>query len=123
MTGDLDTRRPFTRGDAIAAGIDPRLLRGKRFRRIFKGVYISADVPFSPLHSVEAAVALHPPGAFASHASAARLYDVPVPHYADEHVSVFAETDRRRRAAYAAMSRLVPPQWVVLGESGSPCRP
>ena len=98
MTGGLDTRRPFTRGDAIAAGIDPRLLRGKRFRRIFKGVYISADVPFSPLHRVEAAVALHPPGAFASHASAARFYDVPVPHHADEHVSVFAETDRRRRA-------------------------
>lgn len=93
----LDLRRPFTRADAIAAGIDPRLLRGKRFRRIFKGVYISADVAPSPLHRVEAAVILHPPGAFASHVSAARVYDLPVPHFADEHVSVFAAEDRRRR--------------------------
>jgi len=94
---DLDTRRPFTRADAIAAGIDPRLLRGKKFRRIFKGVYISAAVPVSPLHRVEAAVILHPPGAFASHVSAARVYELPVPHFADEHVSVFAAEDRRRR--------------------------
>ena len=93
----LDLRRPFTRADAIAAGIDPRLLRGKRFRRIFKGVYISADVAPSPLPRVEAAVILHPPGAFASHVSAARVYDLPVPHFADEHVSVFAAEDRRRR--------------------------
>lgn len=96
--GDLDVRRPFTRADAVAAGIDPRLLRGKRFRRIFKGVYISAEAAPSPLHRVEAAVILHPPGAFASHVSAARVYDVPVPHFADEHVTVFSEKDRRRRA-------------------------
>jgi hypothetical protein len=94
---DLDVRRPFTRADAIAAGIDPRLLRGKRFRKIFKGVYISAEVPHSPLHRVEAAVVLHPPGAFASHASAARVYNLPIPHSADEHVTVFSEKDRRRR--------------------------
>jgi hypothetical protein len=93
----LDVRRPFTRADAIAAGIDPRLLRGKRFRRIFKGVHISAEVPPSPLHRVEAAVLVHPPGAFASHVSAARVYDLPVPHLPDEHVSVFSENDRRRR--------------------------
>lgn len=93
----LEQRRPFTRADAIAAGIDPRLLRGRRFRRIFKGVYIAADVPPSPLQRVEAAVLLHPPGAFASHVSAARVYDLPIPHFADEHVSVFAENDRRRR--------------------------
>lgn len=94
---ELDVRRPFTRADAVAAGIDPRLLRGKRFRKIFKGVYISADAPPSPLHRVEAAVVLHPPGAFASHVSAARVYDVPVPVFAEEHVSVFDAKDRRRR--------------------------
>lgn len=94
---ELDVRRPFTRADAVAAGIDPRLLRGKRFRKIFKGVYISAEDPPSPLHRVEAAVVLHPAGAFASHVSAARVYDVPVPHFAEEHVSVFDEKDRRRR--------------------------
>lgn len=107
----FDTRRPFTRADAIAAGIDPRLLRGKRFRRIFKGVYISAEVPPSPLHRVEAAVILHPSGAFASHVSAARVYDVPVPHFSDEHVSVFSEKDRRRRTEI--QSHVAPPSTAV----------
>ncbi len=93
----LDVRRPFTRADAVAAGIDPKMLRGSRFRRIFKGVYIAASAPVSPLHRVEAALVVHPPGAFASHVSAARIYELPVPHHADEHVSVFSEHDRRRR--------------------------
>lgn len=49
------------------------------------------------MHRVEAAVILHPAGAFASHVSAARVYDVPVPQFADEHLSVFSEKERRRR--------------------------
>ena len=43
----LDIRRPFTRADALAAGIIPKLLRGSRFRRLFPGVYISAEVPIT----------------------------------------------------------------------------
>lgn len=97
----LDVRRPFTRADAMAAAIDPRLLRGKNFRRIFKGVYVSVERSPSALLQVEAALTIHPLGAFASHFSAARVYDVPVPHHADEHISVFAEVDRRRRKGIA----------------------
>lgn len=66
----LDTRRPFTRADAIAAGIDPRLLRGSRFRRIFRGVYVDAAVADSPTLRTRAALCLFDPTAFASHASA-----------------------------------------------------
>lgn len=90
-------RRPFTRADAIAAGIDPRLLRGSRFRRIFKGVHVSADRPPSPLLQAEACLLVHPPTAFVSHLTAARVYEVPVPDHAQEHVSVFDGQDRRRR--------------------------
>jgi hypothetical protein len=93
----LDVRRPFTRADAIAAGISPALLRGSTFRRIFRNVYIRASVRDNPLIRVQAALLIHPPGAFASYASAARVYDVPLPALPDEHVSVFAEKDRRRR--------------------------
>lgn len=97
-TVPLDLRRPFTRADAIAAGIDPRLLRGSKFRRIFNGVYISAQVPINPFVRAQAALVVHPPTAFASHLSAARVYDLPVPRHSDEHVSVFDESERRRRA-------------------------
>ena len=94
----LDLRRPFTRADALAAGISPAQLRGSRFRRIFRGVYIQAAVPDHPLIRVRAALVIHPPSAFASYASAARVYDVPLPTLPDEHVSVFAERDRRYRS-------------------------
>ncbi|HET6625533.1 MAG TPA: hypothetical protein VFG63_04025 [Nocardioidaceae bacterium] len=97
----LDILCPFTRADAIAAGLDPRVLRGKSFRRLFKGVYVSAERPPSAFLQAEAALCVHPPGAFASHVTAARLFDVPVPHLADEHVSVFVEQDRRRRKGIA----------------------
>lgn len=93
----LDTSKPFTRAQAVAAGIDPRLLRSKAFRRIFKGVYVSADRPPSSLLQAEAVLCIHPPGAFVSHVTAGRVYGVPLPHHADEHVSVFTEEDRRRR--------------------------
>ncbi len=64
---DLDLRRPFLRADALAAGVSPSSLRGRRFRRIFTGVYVHASVPAHPLLRVQAALVLHPPTAFASH--------------------------------------------------------
>ena len=93
----LDLRRPFTRADALAAGISPAALRGPNFRTVFRGVYIHAAVPDHPLIRVRAALMIHPPGAFASYASAGRVYDVPLPALPEEHVSVFADKDRRRR--------------------------
>lgn len=96
---DFDYRRPFTRADAVAAGIDPKLLRGSKFRRIFRGVYVDAAVPDTPRLRVEAAlkVVMHvsdpgatptAPAAFASHASAARIYELPIPTLPEEHVTV-----------------------------------
>ena len=65
-TAALDLRRPFTRADAVRAGIDPRVLRTSRFRRIFRGVYVLREQPVTPLTRTQAALALHPPTAFAS---------------------------------------------------------
>jgi very-short-patch-repair endonuclease len=92
-----DLRRPVTRADALAAGVSPSMIKGSRFRRIFRGVYISASVPPDALHRVAGALLLHPPTAFASHLSAARVYGVPLPALSDEHVSVFRAADRRSR--------------------------
>jgi hypothetical protein len=69
-----DLRRPVTRADALAAGVSPSMIKGSRFRRIYRGVYISSAVSPDALHRVAGALLLHPPSAFASHLSAARVY-------------------------------------------------
>jgi len=41
----IDLRQPFRGTDAVAAGlVTPKVLRGPRFRRLFSGIYIRADV-------------------------------------------------------------------------------
>ena len=94
----LDTRRPFTRADALAAGISPKMLRGSKFRRIFRDVHIRADVKDSLDDRARAALLLHPERAYASHTTAAELYGVVVPPSSLVHVSVFRAKDRRWNA-------------------------
>jgi len=93
----FDPTRPFTRAQAIRAGIDPGRLRSSAFRKVMRGVYVSRDRAHDDAVLTEAALAVHPPPAFASHVSAAKLWRIPVPTHPDEHVSVFDEDDRRRR--------------------------
>lgn len=93
----VDTRRPFSRADAIKAGIDRKLFRGSRFRRIFRGVYIDAGVRMTPKLRAEAALVPFHTSAFASHASAARIHGVPVPTLPAEHVTVLKGAHRRCR--------------------------
>jgi very-short-patch-repair endonuclease len=95
---DLELRRPFTAAQALAAGVSPSSMKGPLFRCIFRGVHIHASVPPHPLLRVEAALLIHPAGAFASHTSAGRVYGVPLPVLPDEHISVFRQEDRRRRS-------------------------
>lgn len=92
----LDTTRPFTRAQARAAGITAKVLRGPRFRRIFREVYVDASVVDTPRLRVEAALLLHCRAA-ASHASAARVYELPIPTLPEEHVTVRDPKQRRRR--------------------------
>ncbi|QNN54119.1 endonuclease domain-containing protein [Nocardioides mesophilus] len=97
-TNPFDERRPFLFAAGVRAGIPPSTLRGRRFRRLMLGVYLRADVAPDPVHMVVAALLVHPPRAYASHASAARVYGVPLPAgLAQEHVSVCRAADRRRR--------------------------
>ena len=91
----LDVRRPFTRAAAIAAGISDKVLRGPRFRRLFRNVYVDASTPATALQRVLGALTLFDDLAWASHASAARVYGVPIPTIAEEHVSVRSAQVRR----------------------------
>lgn len=92
----LDTSRPFTRAQGRAAGKDPARARVGRFKRIFFGVYVDADVHVTPAIRVQAALALFDGTSFASHHSAARVHGVPIPTHPDEHVTVTEGRHRRR---------------------------
>jgi very-short-patch-repair endonuclease len=91
----LDTRRPFTRADALRHGLTQKSLRGPRFRKLFRNVYVDATTPATALQRVLGALTLFDELAWASHASAARVYDVPIPTIAEEHVSVRSANVRR----------------------------
>ena len=68
----LDTRQPFTRAQALAAGLDPCAAQPGRFVRLLRSVYVDARVTNNPLVRVRAALAQFEGRAFASHVSAAR---------------------------------------------------
>jgi len=93
----FDTSRPFSRTDAVAFGIPLRDLRTRAYRRLFTGVYVDAQEPLTPALRAEAALVPFHGRAFASHASAARLYGTPIPTLPDEHVTVIRTRDRRSR--------------------------
>jgi very-short-patch-repair endonuclease len=89
---------PFTTAQAIAAGMDPRTLRGRRYRRLAKGKYVSSQRRPSALLDAESALLGHPPAAVATHTTAARVYRLPVPDDPVDHVGVSHPSDRRRRS-------------------------
>ena len=112
----LDTCHPFTTAQAIAAGISPSRLRGSEFRRLSKGKFVAATRRPSAVLDAEAALLGHPPDAFASHTTAAKVYQMPVPHDAYEHVSVHDPASRRRRAG--VLSHVAAPETVVITHQG-----
>jgi very-short-patch-repair endonuclease len=94
----LDPRQPFTRQEALAAGITESQLRGPSFRRVVPGVFVHANVADHPLIRAKAALLVHSPVAWVSHSTAARLRNLPIPKDPDEHVSVPLPKLRTRRA-------------------------
>ena len=94
---DLDVTQPFLRAQALASGIPASALRTSAYRRLFRGIYVAASTRVTPTLRAQAAVLLVDASAFASHASAARMYSVPLPVLPDEHVSVTDPALRRPR--------------------------
>lgn len=93
----FDVHRPFTRAEAREVGISDQRLQGRGFRRLLTGVYVSSRVPDRPWLRTAAALLVNPPGAVASHHSAARLLGAPVPGDHREHVTCAEAGDRRQR--------------------------
>ena len=65
--------RPFTVGQAEAAGVPARRLRNSGFRRLARGVYATADTPDSIDLNCRAALLCMPEGSVISHWSALAL--------------------------------------------------
>jgi hypothetical protein len=54
----LDTRNPFTRADARAAGITVKELISSRYQKVFYNLYVSTDVVLTPQVRARAALRL-----------------------------------------------------------------
>lgn len=91
----FDPTRPFLRADGLAHGLTDKVLRGPGFRQLFRGVLVASTTPATPLQRVVGALLLQHELAWASHASAARVKEAPIPTIADEHVSVAHQKMRR----------------------------
>ena len=114
-----DVRHPFTTAQALAAGITQSQLRGPDFRRLSKGKYVSAARRPSALLEAEAALLGHPGRAVASHTTAARAFDLPVPDDPEWHVGVMHPDDRRRRSG--VRSHVISPRTRVITLQGRTC--
>lgn len=98
VTSSLDVTVPFTRAEALAAGLTDRALRTHDFQSLMHGIYLHSSIRATPLIRARAAIlAVKAPEANISHTTAARLYDIPIPADADEHVSVRERGQRTRR--------------------------
>lgn len=65
---------PFTVRRAESAGLSRKILRGRRFRRMFRGVYVCATVELTFRTWIVAALLLLPTDAVISHLTALRLW-------------------------------------------------
>jgi hypothetical protein len=93
----LDTRNPFTRADARAAGITVKELISSRYQKVFYNLYVSTDVVLTPQVRARAALRLASPDSYASHYTAAELWGLPVPHDDQTHITMREHAKRLRR--------------------------
>lgn len=105
----FDPTRPFLRASAAATG-SVRELRTPAYRRLLHGIYVAASVEVTPLTIAEAALLPFGEKAWASHATAARVLDLPIPALPGEHVTVVES--RRRRSRKDVACHLARKGWV-----------
>jgi very-short-patch-repair endonuclease len=114
----LNIRSPFTAAAALRGGIERSQLLSPTYRRVIHGIYVHADIPDSPALRAKAVLVAHPPGAFASHFTAARVWQLPTPIDPSEDVSVMHPNHRRRRRD--VRTHLAPPNAVTRVVEGVP---
>jgi hypothetical protein len=81
---------PFRSATALALGVTPDDLRGPRWRRLCRDVYVSPDLAVTPMIRARAAALVAPAGAVITGATAAWLHGCDVRRSPDEPVEVTA---------------------------------
>jgi hypothetical protein len=105
--------RPFTLADAKAVGVSERVVRGSRFRRVFRGVYVRAEVVDSTRLRFDAVRRLSDRTWAMCH-TAGELHGAPVPAHPAIHVGLPPGTDCLRSSEIAAHRPVVMPATVVV---------
>lgn len=108
----FDPMLPFTRQQGLAAGLTDKMLRGPRFRRLYPGVHLAADVPLTDRIRTLGALAPFGAAGIATHVSAARVHGLHLPHDPREFVTVGSERDRRRITGIRCVVRRGPSRLV-----------
>lgn len=98
----LNTHRPFTRKEALASGLADHELTGHRFRRIFHGIYVAAEVELTLAVRAQAALLVAPSGSHASHHTAVQLWGGWAPETPDIHISSPVTSTRSERRGIVA---------------------
>lgn len=70
--------RPFTTADAQQHGLNPKILKSRQFRQLFRGVYARPCIELTLYVWIHAALLILPADAALSHASAMRWHGVPI---------------------------------------------
>jgi hypothetical protein len=98
----LNTSQPFTRAEALAAGLTDVDLRSRRFQRLFHGLYLQSGLKIGVHQMAAAALHISPRGSYASHETAAALWGASVGDLSEVHVSVPKGSSRSERRGIVA---------------------
>lgn len=88
--------RPFTLAQARDCGIDRHVLAGRRFRRLFSGVYVCADTPLDLNAWLEAAFLIAPPDSIATGLTGLRCRGIDIGPRWPLHLATTSDTRVRR---------------------------
>ncbi|HZC26494.1 MAG TPA: hypothetical protein VE287_05685 [Actinopolymorphaceae bacterium] len=88
--------RPFLLSEARALDVSRKVLRGRRMRRLFQGVYVEARIADSLRVRVAGALLVLPGDACVSHHTAAQIRDLPVPDDGCVHATIRRVSQRPR---------------------------
>ena len=103
----FDPRRPFTRADALAAGLGDGALRGRGFVTLLRGIYVSAEVRVGVRERAAAALLAVGETACLTGLTAAHVLGLPAPP-PPEVVEVAVPTAAARRRRAGVLVRVAP---------------
>ena len=93
---------PLTRAQALRRGYTLKQLRGPKFLRLYRGVYLPVGQPATLLQRARGALLVAPPGAYASHHTAAQLWGAVPPDNDETHINIPGKGTRTVRDGIAA---------------------